>query len=409
MIRWGRLTTFLIMVLVILGAALSTSQSLAARIPLGLDLQGGFDVLYQVGNANQTITANDMSATVAALQNRVNTLGVSEPLIEVVNGNRVRVELAGTFNQVQARQFLSAEANLEFKSPHGKVLMTGKDIESNAQYQPNSTTGAPEVAIQFKNPALFAQITKKYLGQQVSIWLNNREINNPVIQNVITGGKATISGGSMTVKSAIDLARLLRAGALPLPLHELSSTSVGPTLGQAALHSTLFAGLVAVILIFSFMIFIYRLPGVIAVVSLFAYSYVLLLVFVGLQVTLTLTGLAALVLGVGMAVDANIITYERIKDELRTGKSLQSSVILGQRKALRTILDSNVTTFIAGAVMYSYGSGAVRGFAVALIASIIVSLLTAVLLSRSLLLLFTKANVVRNSWYYGVRKAVVSK
>lgn len=409
MVRWGRLTLFFILAAVILGVSLSTSRGLAAKIPLGLDLQGGFDVLYQVGNPGQTITPGDMRATVAALENRVNRLGVSEPLIEVVNGNRIRVELAGQFNQTQARQFLSAEANLEFKSPGGKVLMTGKDIQSNAHYQPDPTTGAPQVAIQFKNAGLFAQITRQYLGKNVSIWLNNKEIQNPQIQSVITSGQAVISGGNMTVQSAINLANLLNAGALPFPLHELSSTSVGPTLGQSALHATLFAGLAAVILIFAFMVIMYRLPGLIAVLALFAYIYVLIAVFVGLQVTLTLTGLAALVLGIGMAVDANIITYERIKDELRAGRSLQSSVISGQRKAIRTILDSNVTTFIAGVVMYGYGTGDVRGFAVALIASILVSLMTAVLLSRTLLLLFTKSNVVKNPWFFGVGKAAASK
>lgn len=407
MIKWGRLTTFIVLVVMIFAIVISTSSKLYTRIPLGLDLQGGFTVLYQVGNSNQVLTANDMSATVAALENRVNEIGVSEPSIEVENGNRISVSLAGQFNQVSARSFLSKEANLVFKSPQGKILMTGKDLESNAHYESDPTTGAPEVVVQFKNPALFQQVTQTYLHQPVSIWLNNKMIDNPVIQDVITNGQATISGSS-SAQSAIQLAQLLNAGALPFPLHELSSTSVGPTLGQAALHSTLLAGAIGVSLIFLFMILMYRLPGLIAVVALVAYSYVLIAVFAGMQVTLTLTGLAALVLGIGMAVDANIITYERIKDELRNGKSLQSSVILGQRKAIRTILDSNITTLIAGIVMYSYGTGDVRGFAVALIASILVSLLTAVFLSRTLLLQFTKANVVKNTWLFGVRRKAVN-
>ncbi len=407
MIKWGRFTTFLGLVVMIFAIVISTSSMLYTKIPLGLDLQGGFDVLYQVGNPNQTITPSDMSATVAALENRVNKIGVSSPSIQVQNGNRILVSLAGHFNQVQARSFLSEEANLEFKSPHGKILMTGKDLESNAHYQANPTTSAPEVAVQFKNAALFQAVTQKYLHQPVSIWLNNRMIDNPVIQDVITTGQATISGSS-SMQSAIQLANLLNAGALPFPLHELSSTSVGPTLGQSALQSTLLAGAIGVTLIFLFMILVYRLPGLIAVIALVAYSYVLIAVFAGMQITLTLTGLAALVLGIGMAVDANIITYERIKDELRNGKSLQSSVIAGQRKAIRTILDSNMTTLIAGIVMYGYGTGDVRGFAVALIASIIVSLLTAVLLSRTLLLQFTKARVVKNPWLFGAKRKVVN-
>ncbi len=405
MVKWGRLTTFLIIVVMIIAVFLSTSRMLYTKIPLGLDLQGGFSVLYQVGNGKQTLTASDMSATVAALQSRINTLGVSEPSIAVQNGGRISISLAGKFNQVAARQFLSSQANLEFKSPSGKVLMTGKDVVSNAHYQASSTTGQPEVAISFKNPALFGSITTKYLNQRISIWFNNKMISNPNIQTPITGGNATISP-MPSVQSAMQLANLINAGALPFPIHQLSSNSVGPTLGQAALHATLFAGAIAVAIIFIFMIVMYRLPGLIADIALLAYSYVLIAVFAGLQVTLTLTGLAALVLGIGMAVDANIITYERIKDELRNGKSLQSSVIAGQRKAIRTILDSNMTTLIAGIVMYGYGTGDVRGFAVALIASIIVSLMTAVFLSRTILLLFTKANVVRNTWYFGAKRKV---
>lgn len=407
MVKWGRLTTFLVIVVIILGLVLSTSQMLYKKIPLGLDLQGGFDVLYQVGKPGQTVTANDMTATVAALNNRVNSLGVSEPLIEVENGNRVRVELAGQFNQEKARQFLDEQAVLQFKSPSGQVLLTGKDLMSNASYQPDPQTQAADVAVQFKDPSRFAAVTQKYLGQRVSIWLNGKMIQDPNINSVITGGQAVITGFS-TVQSAIDMAKLLNAGAFPLELHEVSSTSVGPTLGQSALHATLLAAGLAIVLIFLFMIALYRLPGLIAVVALIAYSYVLIAVFAGLPVVLTLTGLAALVLGIGMAVDANIITYERIKDELRNGKSLQSAVIAGQRKAIRTILDSNVTTFIAAVVMYAYGTGDVRGFAVALIASIIVSLLTAVLLSRSMLFLFARSNLVKNPWWFGFNGKVAT-
>lgn len=407
MIKWGRFTTWILIVIIIFGLTFSVGPKLFAKIPLGLDLQGGFDVLYQIGNG-QNITAADLNSTISALTNRVNTLGVADPLIEVDNGNRVRVELAGVFNQTAARQFLSAEANLQFKSASGKVLMTGKDLMNNAAYEPDPTYGYPDVSLQFKNPALLASVTKTYLGKPMEIWLNGKMIQNATIQSVITNGKAVISN-MPSVQYAQNLANLLNAGALPLPLHELSSSSVGPTLGRAALHATLLAGALAILLIFLFMLVMYRVAGLVAVIALVAYSLLLLGVFAGFPITLTLTGLAALVLGIGMAVDANIITYERIKDELRNGKSLQSSVVAGQRKALRTILDSNVTTFIAGVVMYGYGTGSVRGFAVALIASIIVSLITAVFLSRSLLMLLTRSNLVKNPWLYGARTKEVAK
>ena len=401
MVKRGRLTTLIVIIAVIFGLIVSSGGYLASKIPLGLDLKGGFNILYQIGNPNQHVTANDVSATVATLTNRVNALGVSSPLIQVVDGTRVNVALAGSFNQTSARQFLSKPANLEFKSTSGKVLATGADLVSNAHYTPNPTTQAPLVAIQFKNPALFRAISQKYLGKPLAIWFDGKDLEAPTIKNVFTNGQATISGFA-SIKAAQQLASLLNAGALPLPLHVLSSMSVGPTLGQAALHATLIAALVAVVAIFAFMLLIYRLPGLIAIFSLCAYGYVIIAVFAGFPVTLTLTGLAALVLGIGMAVDANIITYERIKDELRRGRSLQSAVITGQRKALRTILDSNTTTLIAGIVMYIYGSGDVRGFAVALIASIIISLLTAVFLSRGMLMLLTRSNLVRNVWWFGL-------
>jgi len=408
MIRWGRFTTFLIIVVIVFAVTISAAPRLFSKIPLGLDLQGGIDVLYQIGDNGQTITASDVTATVAALENRINKLGVSEPDIEVVGANRVRVELAGKFNQAQAMQLLTEEANLQFRAPNGQVLATGQDIEPNAAYEADPQLGSPDVSITFKNPALFQQITTTYLNKVITTWLNGKEINAATVNSVISGGNAVITG-MPSIAAAEQLAKLLNAGALPEPLHTLSSTTVGPTLGQAALQETMFAGAVAIGLIFIFMILMYRLPGVVAIVSLVAYSMVLDAVFAGFPVTLTLTGMAALVLGIGMAVDANIITYERVKDELRNGKSVQSAVIAGQRKALRTILDSNVTTFIAGLVMYAYGSGDVRGFAVALLSSIVVSLLTAVLLSRSMLLLLTKSNVFRNPWLYGAkRKAVTS-
>ena len=404
MVKWGRLTALIIIIAVVFGLIGTTGTRLARQIPLGLDLQGGFDVLYQIGNPNQHVTANDVRATVATISHRVNSLGVASPVIQVENGTRVNVALAGSFNQTSVRQLLSKPANLEFKSMAGKVLATGADLVSNAHYTPDPTTQAPLVAVQFKNPALLQAISQKYLEKPMAIWFDGKMLGTPpTIKQVITGGQATISGFA-SVKAAQQLAALLNAGALPLPLHVLSSMSVGPTLGQAALHTTLTAALFAVIAIFAFMLLVYRLPGLIAIFALCAYSYVLIAVFAGFPVTLTLTGLAALVLGIGMAVDANIITYERIKDELRRGRSLQSAVVSGQRKALRTILDSNTTTLIAGIVMYIYGSGDVQGFAVALIASIIISLVTAVFLSRTMLMLLTRSNIVRNPWWFGLAK-----
>jgi preprotein translocase subunit SecD len=400
--KGSRLLSFLILVAIILGVAATTTARLWHHIVLGLDLQGGFDVLYQIGNGKQPVSSDAVQATVAALMRRANALGVAEPVIEVEGKDRVRVELAGVKDPNEARTILGKPAKLEFVTEDGKVVMTGQDLESNAQYQPNPTTNAPEVAIQFKDPTKFAKITQDNLGKRLAIVLDGKIIDAPVVQSVIPNGQAVITG-LPSPAAATELAKLLNAGALPYPLTELSSMTVGPSLGMAALHQTLLAAAAAVALIFLFMIVVYRIPGLIAVISLVAYMWLILGVFVGLKVTLTLPGLAALVLGVGMAVDANIITYERIKDEYRNGKSLLSSFVSGSRNAFRTIVDSNATTMIAGIVMYFYGTGTIRGFAVALIISIILSLLTAVAISRLLLNLLIKSNALRKPWWFGLK------
>jgi preprotein translocase subunit SecD len=421
--KWGRFAAFVVVVLAVVGLVAGTSMRLWKAIPLGLDLRGGFDLLYQIEPTQENpLTKQGIDAAVQAVEMRVNALGVTSPIIELENGNQIRVEVAGTFNQQEAEKRIGETADLRIygkatQRPDGTwvpdlktLLMTGKDLKSNASWGQDPTTGRPVVTVSFKDPAKWQEITKQYLGKQIYVFLNGQLLTDPVIQSVISDGNTEIYGGNLTTLDAcMTLAKELNAGALPYPLKLVSSMNVGPTLGYASLKATLWAGLAAVVLIFLFMMALYRVAGFIANVALLAYMYLLLLTFAGLHVVLTLPGLAALVLGVGMAVDANIITYERIKDEMRNGRSLQSAILTGNRRALRTILDSNVTTLIAGAVMYWFGQGDIRGFAVALMLSIVVSMLTAVLLSRWLLLLFARSNVVREPWWYGIGKGALAQ
>jgi len=422
--KWGRFGTFIAIVLIIFGLAAGSSFTLWKQVRLGLDLKGGFDLLYEISPAQgQTLTPAGIQAALQAVELRVNSTGVASPNIELENQKFIRVDLAGTFNQQQAEQIIGRTANLEIygnviKQKDGSVkpdpktiLVGGKDLESNAHWSTNQY-GQNVVDLTFKNAGKWATITKAYTNKPIYTFLNDELLTSAVVQGEIPGGNTELSGSSaqpFTANYCIQLAKELNSGALPYPLTKVSSTNVGPSLGAASLKATMWAGLIAVILIFAFMIFMYRLAGLIADIAIIAYAYVLLLVFVGLHITLTLPGLAALVLGIGMAVDANIITYERIKDEVTNGKSLQSSVISGTRRALRTILDSNATTFIAGAVMYWFGQGDVRGFAIALMLSIVISLMTAVFLSRSMLLLFAKSGVVKRAWWYGYRKGAVQR
>lgn len=423
--KWGRFGVFLVTVVVILGLTAGTSMQLWKSIPLGLDLKGGFDLLYEVqpGLNGQPVTPQGVQASVQAIQTRVNNLGVGSPNIDVENQNQIRVDLAGVFDQAKAIQVIGETPNLaiyggyllkkvgkaiEIVPDPKKQLVTGSDIESNAQAAQDPNTGDYVVEVTFKDPAKWQKITQDYLGQKIYTFMNGQLINAATVESVISNGQTEITGlGSQ--QACQQLAQELNAGALPYPLKLISSTSVGPSLGAASLKATLYAGLIAVILIFLFMIVLYRIAGLIADFALVAYAYMVLLVFSGLHVVLTLSGLAALVLGIGMAVDANIITYERIKDELRNGRSLRSAVLSGNKRAIRTILDSNATTFIAGAVMYWFGEGDIRGFAVALMISIIISLLTAVLLGRFMLLMFSQSDVVKRPWWFGAGKGVVEQ
>ncbi len=393
-------------------------------IPLGLDLKGGFDLLYQIEpTQDHPLTKDGIQAALQAVELRVDSLGVSSPVINLEDGNRIDVQIAGDFDQNYYQQIIGEQANLEIygsatfnpktgkwtPAPKQKPLATGADLMSNSQWATDQT-GQNVVTLQFKDPAKWEKITQEYLGKPIYVFLNGNLLTDPVIQSVMYDGKSEISGGDLnTPEKCETLAKQLNAGALPYPLKLVSSTNVGPSLGIASLKATMWAGIAAILLIFLFMLVLYRLAGLIADIALVAYLYLVLVTFAGLHVVLTLPGLAALVLGVGIAVDANIITYERIKDEMRNGKSLQSSVIAGNKRALRAIIDSNVTTFIAGAVMYWFGEADVRGFAISLMLSIVISLLTAVLLSRAMLLLFTKSNVVNNPWWYGIGKGVVQK
>ncbi|MBL0387472.1 protein translocase subunit SecD [Tumebacillus sp. ITR2] len=405
----SRFLAFLMIVALFFALAIPTYTKIWNGITLGLDLKGGFDVLYQVKDTpEEKVTSEGMIAVKNAIEKRVDSAGITEPVIQIEEGNRIRVQIAGLFSQEEAKKLLVQSAKLEFKAPDGTVLATGKDIKSNAKYVLDQQTNAAEVSIEFKDAKLFQSITEKYVGQNVSIWLDEQQLQNPRIQTVIYDGKAVINGQE-SAEAATNMANYLNAGALPYPLDELSSFSVSPTLGDEALHDTLYAGVVAFGLIFVFMVVYYRLPGLVAMIALLMYAYLLFAVFRYMHITLTLPGLAALVLGIGMAVDVNIIAAERIKDEFRHGKSLLSAMIMGQKRSMPTIIDANITSIIAGFLMYWFGTGAIKSFAVAHIISVLATFLTAVLISRLMLQLLVRSNIVRNTWWYGAPRAIATK
>jgi preprotein translocase subunit SecD len=406
MIKWSRIVTFLLVTVIIFAIVATTGMKVASNTTLGLDLRGGFEILYEVSplDKGEKLTSQTLSAAVAAINKRVNVLGVSEPDLQVEGTNRIRVRLAGVYDQEKARNIIGKPARLTFRDAKGKILMDGRDLAPDgAGVSFDQNTQQPIVTLKFKNPDKFTNVTRQYLHQPVGIFLDDKLITAPVIQDVIPSGNATISG-QRSVQEAQDLSKILNAGALPVQMKEIYSTSVGANLGSQALHAGVEAGIVGTIIVLVFMILFYRMPGIVACITLVAYIYLLMLFQNLMHATLTLPGIAAFILGVGMAVDANIIMYERIKEELRSGKTILSAMRAGSQRSLSTILDANVTSVIGALVLFYFGSSSIRGFAITLILSIVVSLITAVAGSRIMLNLAVRSNAFNKPWFFGVKE-----
>jgi SecD/SecF fusion protein len=425
----GRIISFLLLLVIFAATIGSTANPILKDVKLGLDLQGGFEVLYEVlpldKNKNQTITEAMVSDTAGALSKRIDVLGVSEPIIQVESNNRIRVQLAGVENQESARELLSTQANLTFRDADDNLLLDGSDLKEGKAQATFGETGQPVVSLEMKDPNKFGELTSRLSklpeGSNVMvIWLDFEEgvdsykdeimkpdpafVSAPRVGEPIHSSNVQISG-SFTVKETKELAGILNAGALPVHLEEIYSTSVGAQFGEQALSKTINAGIIGVSLIFIFMILYYRLPGLVAVITLSVYIYLILVVFTAINGVLTLPGIAALMLGVGMAVDANILTYERIREELRVGKSVKESFQAGAKSAFTAILDANLTTIIAAVVLFIFGTSSVKGFAMILIISILVSFLTAVWGSRLLLGLLVNSGILDGKpGFFGIRK-----
>ena len=426
--RWRIVAFFL--VIVVLGASMSTTtKGILKDIKLGLDLQGGFEVLYQVEPLKDgpKITEQDVTDTANALLNRIDVLGVNEPVIEVEEGNRIRVQLAGVEDQASARELLSTEANLTFRDADDNLMLDGNDLKEGGANDNFDQNGAPIVSLQLKDANKFAQVTQDILAKTPNnalvIWLDFEEgvdsfkeeqakekpkfVSAPQVSSVLNTSEVQISG-SFTVEETKNLAGILNAGALPVKLTEVYSTSVGAQFGEDALSSTVYAGIIGAVLIFLFLIIYYRLPGIVANLTLVVYVYINLLVFDWINGVLTLPGIAGLVLGIAMAVDANILTAERIREEIRIGKTVKQAFAEGTKSSWSAILDANVTSLIAAVVLFYFGTSSVKGFATILIISILVSFITAVWGSRVLLGLLVRSGYLDNkiSWF-GVRKSKV--
>jgi len=424
----GRIIAFLLIVLVFLGTIATTVTGISKKINLGLDLQGGFEILYEVEpvDKDQQVDRTLLEATVQTLNDRVNRLGISETVIDIEGEDRIRVQLAGVKDQTEAREILSTSALLSFRDVHDEEHLDGSDIkEGSARQDFDPQTNQPIVTLQLKDADKFGEVTTDIMNMGspdnlLVIWMDFQEgdsfeeeaqkaepkfISAPRVSEPLFTTNVQITG-DFSVEEAQRLADIINSGSLPVHMTELYSTSVGAQFGENALNQTVFAGIIGISLIFLYMIIVYRFPGFIAGINIVFYIYIILLVFELMNGVLTLPGIAALILGVGMAVDANVITFERIKEELRSGKSVMASFKAGGKNSLVTILDANITTLLAAAVLFIFGTSSIKGFATMLIVSILVSFLTAVYGTRLLLGLWVKSGFLtkRKGWF-GVKKA----
>jgi len=377
-------------------------------VKLGLDLRGGVTVLLEAkDNPNDPVDDEKMTRAVATIRERIDTLGVAEPVITRVGKNRIEVQLPEIQDPQRALDIIGQTAQLEFIEEETKqVVLTGSDIKKAEAEYTDSSNGvgqAPAVAFELSSEGAkkFADATERNIGKVIGIYLDKKAISLPTVQSVIPDGKGVITG-SATMQEAGDLATLIRAGALPVELETLSVTAVGPQLGADSFEKSIVAGQIGILLVLLFMLLYYRLPGLVSDIALMLYIVIVLVVLASIKATLTLPGIAGIILSVGMAVDANVIIFERIKEELRLGKTLRAAIDSGFRRAFLTIFDSNITTLIAAVVLFYFGTGPIKGFAVTLSIGILTSMFTAIVITRYLLKLLVSSNLIKNLKLFGL-------
>lgn len=402
----GRLALFIIICLALLVSAYFTFGVANREITRGLDIAGGLYVLLEaVETGDQEVDTDAIERAVTVIRMRVDELGVAEPIIAVQGEDRIRIELPELKDVERAREIIGRTARLSFVGPDGKEIVTGANLRrAMMERDPSGRNPYPIVSLEFdeEGAALFAEATGEFLGQPISIVLDDEVISAPNVNSVIPDGKAFIEG-NFTAEEAGNLALLLRSGSLPVELRELESRLIGPTLGHRTEEISKLAAAAGLAAVFLFMLIFYRFAGLIAGVSLVFYLTLVLGALTLLPTTLTLPGIAGLILSIGMAVDANVIIFERIKDELRSGRTIRNAMESGFQRAFRAILDANVTTIIATVVLFALASGPVRGFAVTLFIGIVSSMFTAIILTRYLIRLAFKAGLLRSGGYLGVK------
>lgn len=409
---WNALVLALILAVVagVIGFYLSPdpgtgSARILRHMKLGLDLQGGAHIVLEgVDSELGEVTPDRIQAARGVIENRINALGVSEPIVQVDGRNRIIVEIAGAANIDEAREVIGKTAVLKFVDPDGNEVLTGNDVEKASVAQ-NPSGGGFVVTLKLKGdgPKKFHEATSKWVGQPIYILLDDEVISAPVVQEPIPGGEAVITG-NFTAEEAGRLATLINGGALPVKLVEVEARMVSATLGADSIAKSLRAGWIGLVGVLLFMILLYRIPGLLADLALGVYAILNMVVLLAIGAVFTLPGIAGLLLGIAMAVDGNVIIFERIKEELRKGKGLRSGIDAGFHRAYVTVLDSQVTTAIAAAILWYLGTGPVRGFAITLFVGTVLSIFTAVTFTRWLVKLTVDTGWFNKRTLFGVRE-----
>ena len=405
-----------------------------APFKLGLDLQGGTHLVYEadLSNIEKENYGSSMQGLRDVIERRVNLFGVQEPIVqtqETQGQYRLIVELAGVKDPAVAIERIGLTPYLEFKEqkenyqeivqknkeiiesgeegqleeleePFQSTPLTGKYLEKS-EINFDQTTMKPMVLLQFNEEGaqLFGVLTEKNIGKFLPIYIDGILISAPTVQEKISGGKAQITG-SFTVEEAQVLSRNLNAGALPVPIKLISQQSVGPTLGAISLEKSLKAGMVGFLAIILFIIVFYRLPGVLASLALIIYIGLILSLFKLVPVTLTLAGIGGFILSIGMAIDANILIFSRLREELRAGKDFYQAVEEGFERAWSSIRDGNLTTLIVAAILFSFGTSFIKGFALTLSLGILVSMFSAIVITRNFLRCFINTKLEKIKWLW---------
>lgn len=384
---------------------------------LGLDLVGGSRLVLEAQTTDtvKKITSDNMDSLKFAIENRINAIGVAETVVQKQGDRRLIIEIPDVSDPQKAKEFLGDTAELEFKRPVQTMSgaeawestgLTGKDLKKSL-VSTNSQNGEYVVSLEFHDAGSkkFAKLTKELVGKPMAIFFNGELQSAPVIQEPIIGGRAQISGGEggFEYEQAKNMVDLLNAGALPVPAKIIEENTVGPTLGADSIANSKFAGLIGLAFVMIFMVAYYRVPGLVADVALIIYSLIVFSIFKLIPVTLTLAGIAGFILSIGMAVDANILIFERTKEELKEGRSLFTAINLGFDRAFTSIFDSNMSTIITCFILYMFGSNVVKGFALTLAIGTIVSMFSAITVTKNFMhLLFGTGHLKHPEWF-GIR------